>query len=156
MNIISLNKINNILLKKIIILFWAVWWLIALWTDVTGGLAYIHLIHASWASPNNYVALVESLKMYQVPSWLPPLFFICILGGSLLSTLAFCWAIIALRKNKSIWIKRAAIAFIISLTYWLTFFLADQAVMKFDIEENHMVQGGFQLLSFLALYLLPD
>ena len=29
-------------------------------------------------------------------------------------------------------------------------------VMKFDLEENHMVQGGFELLTFSSLYLLPE
>ena len=28
--------------------------------------------------------------------------------------------------------------------------------MNFQLEQNHMVQGGFQLLTFLALHLLPD
>lgn len=156
MKMIFLPDLHNMAFKKIIILFWALWWFIALWTDVSGGLVHMHLIHVTWASDNNYVSLADSLKMYQLPVWVPPLFFIGIVVWSLLSTLAFCWASMALRKNKSLWIKRAEIAFIISLTYWLAFFLADQAVMKFDVEENHMVQGGFQLLSFLALYLLPD
>lgn len=114
------------------------------------------MLNANWAPDTNYPFLVDSLKMYNVSSFLPALFFIGILAWSLLSTLSFCWASIGLLKTPSIWMHRAKIAFIISLTYWLAFFLADQAVMKFDLEENHMVQGGFQLLTFLALYLLPE
>jgi hypothetical protein len=142
--------------KKIIILFWALWWLIALWTDIVGGLAHIGILTASWAPDTNYPFLVESLKMYHVPEWLPAVFFIGILLWSCLSTLLFCWASLGLHKDKHIWMKRAEIAFIVSICYWLAFFLADQVVMKFDLEQNHMVQGGFQLLCFLALYLLPE
>ncbi|MEP3278328.1 MAG: hypothetical protein ABJN26_00090 [Stappiaceae bacterium] len=47
-------------------------------------------------------------------------------------------------------------AFIISLGLWFAFFLADQIFLKFDLEQNHMVQGGFQLLCFFALYVLTD
>lgn len=148
-------QINNLLFKKILIVFWAIWWLIALWTDITGGMAHLGLLKASWAPDTNYPFLAASLAMYHVPNWLIATLFFAILVGSLVSTLAFFWACLSLNKDITIWMRRAEIAFIISITFWLAFFLADQLVLKFDLEENHMVQGGFQLLSFLALYLLP-
>jgi hypothetical protein len=147
---------NNVLFKKIIILFWTLWWLIALWTDIVGSLAHLGLLQATWAPDTNYPFLKSSLAMYHAPEWLVATFFVGILLWSLLSTLAFCWASFGLGQGNVVWMRRARAAFIISLTYWLAFFLADQMVMKFDLEENHMVQGGFQLLTFLALYLLPD
>jgi len=149
-----ISKINNELFKKIIILFWTIWWLIALWTDIVGALAHVGLIHASWAPDTNYPFLASSLEMYHPPAWLIAFFFMGILLWSFLSTIAFCWASIGLRQNKSVWLPRAQVAFIISLSYWLAFFLADQAIMNFDLEQNHMVQGGFQLLSYLAIYIL--
>jgi hypothetical protein len=147
--------INNDNFKKTIILFWTAWWLIALWTDAVGVLAHVGWLSASWAPDLNYPFLADSLKIYHVPDWLTASLFVGILAWSLVSTLVFCWASMAVVANKKIWMYRAKIAFIISLTYWLAFFLSDQLVMKFDLEENHMVQGGFQLLSYLALYLLP-
>lgn len=150
------NSIDNIVFKKIIILFWALWWAIAFWTDLVGGLVHIGILHASWAPDTNYPFLVESLKMYPLPTWIPPFLFLIIILWSLLSAALFMWASIGLRQASSIWKARAQRAFIISLTYWLAFFVADQLVMKFDVEQNHMVQGGFQLLTFLALYLLPN
>lgn len=148
-------QINNLLFKKILIVFWAAWWLIALWTDIVGGLAHLGFLKATWAPDTNYPFLATSLAMYHAPNWLIATLFFNILLGSLVSTLAFIWACFALNKDITIWIRRAEIAFIISITFWLAFFLADQLVLKFDLEENHMVQGGFQLLSFFALYLLP-
>ncbi len=153
----SLDTINHELFKKIIVIFWAIWWLIAWWTDVVGGLAHLGIIHASWAPDTNYPPLVSSLQMYSVPNWVPAIFFMAILVWSTLATVAFIWASAGIFKHRSkVWMRRAKIAFIVSLTFWLAFFLADQLVMKFDFEENHMVQGGFQLLTFLALYLLPN
>jgi len=142
--------------KKIIILFWTFWWLIALWTDVIGAFAHLGMLKASWAPDTNFPFLVSSLGMYPLPAWIPPVFFIGIILWSLISTIAFCWASLGLYQEKSRWMRRAEIAFIISLAYWLAFFLADQFVMKFDLEENHMVQGGFQLLTFLSLYILSE
>lgn len=146
---------NTQIFKKIIIIFWFLWWLIALWTDVTGGLAHLGLLKASWAPDGNYPFLKESLKMYSLPDWIPVFLFISIILCSLISTGLFFRVCLSLRHDKSLWMKRADTAFIFSLTFWLAFFLADQCVMKFDLEENHMVQGGFQLLTYLALYCLP-
>lgn len=149
-------QIDNIFFKKLIVLFWTLWWLIALWTDIIGTFAHLNLVHATWAPDTNYPFLVTTLKMYTTQSWISALAFIGILLWSTASTVAFLWAAMSLRRGQKIWLSRARIAFIISLTYWLAFFLADQLVMKFDLEENHMVQGGFELLTFLSLYLLPD
>lgn len=148
-------KINNTFFKKALILFWTLWWLIALWTDITGGLAHFGVLNESWTPDTNYPFLASALKLYHAPDWLVTTLFIGILIGSLVSTLAFCHASLNLTKHETIWLNHAKVAFIISLIFWLTFFTADQIVLKFDLEENHMVQGGFELLSFFALYILP-
>lgn len=148
--------INNELFKKIIVVFWTIWWLIALWTDAVGALAHLKLLTANWAPDVNYPFLVNSLKMYGVSSWVPALLFSFILLWTFISAGLFCWTSLGLRYEQKIWMPRAELAFIVSLTYWLAFFIADQLVMKFDLEQNHMVQGGFQLLTFLSLYLLPE
>ena len=142
--------------KKLIILFWAVWWLTALWTDVMGILAHYGLLQKSWAPDTNFTFLVDSLKMYNVADWVPQLAFAGIIGWSFLSALAFFWAVINLGKEEERWMRRADLAFIISLGFWLAFFIGDQLVMKYDLEQNHMVQAGFQLLTYLTLYLIPS
>ena len=149
------KQLSNTQFKKIIIIFWTLWWLIALWTDIVGAFAHLGMLNATWAPDTNYPFLKESLKMYNAPEWLVALLFTGIILWSLISTIAFCWASASLTQNADIWMQRARVAFIISLSYWMAFFLADQIVMKFDLEQNHMVQGGFQFLTFLALYLFP-
>ncbi len=142
--------------KKCLIVFWALWWLIALWTDVVGGLAHLNWLKASWAPDVNYLFLVESLKMYSLPEWVPGFLYLGIVLWSCVASLLFGWASLSLNNTTEVWMNRAKIAFMVSLCYWLVFFLADQLVMKFDLEQNHMVQGGFQLLTFLSLYVLPN
>ncbi len=148
--------IDNDVFKKLIILFWAFWWFTTLWTDVVGLLTHFNILHSSWAPDHNYPHLVDSLKMYQVQDWIPLVLIIGIILWTLLATLAFIWASSGLTKTQEVWMHRAEIAFIISLSYWLAFFLADQLVNKYELEQNHMVQGGFQLLTYFALYLLPN
>ncbi len=142
--------------KKSMIIFWFVWWAITFWTDIAGGLAHMGYLNASFTPDTNYPFLVASLAMYHPPAWLPVVFYIAIILGSFICTALFARGVLALRQNQFIWIKHAKTAFIFSLWFWLAFFIADQLVMKFDLEENHMVQGGFELLCFLALYILPE
>lgn len=142
-------------LKKIIIIYWTFWWLIALWTDLVGGLAHYGLLMKSWAPDTNLPFLIDALKMYPLPSLAPFLLFICILFGSFLATASFLWVSLSLHHDEAIWMRRADVAFLISLSFWLAFFLADQIIMNYDLEANHMIQGGFQWLTYLVLYLLP-
>lgn len=142
--------------KKIIIIFWSLWLLIALWTDIVGGLAHLHILNATWAPNTNYPFLVKSLAMYSVPEWVPAVSFIGIIIWLLLCTILFIRASCALTKPLSIWLPKAEMAFIVSLSFWFALYLADQLVMQFDLEENHMVQGGLMFLTFLSLYILPD
>lgn len=149
-------KINhNNILKMIIVIFWAVWWCIAFWTDLIGGLAHLGIVHANWAPDTNYPFLVSSLKMYPITNSIPPVLFLGIIIWLFISFISFAWACLGFTKDRSVWIARSNTAFIISLSLWFSFFIADQIVMKFDLEENHMVQGGFQLLTFLVFHLLP-
>ena len=142
--------------KKSIVLFWTLWWLIALWTDVVGALAHQGLLLKSWAPDANYPHLLQSLKMYPYAEILAPVFYGAIILGCFISSAFFCRASFSLTKPPSIWLKRADLAFITSLCLWFAFCIADQMVMKFDLEENHMVQAGFEFLSYLSLYLLPN
>lgn len=146
---------NTSFFKKIIIFFWGLWWLIAFWTDLVGWLAHMGWLNASWAPDMNYPFLKKSLEMYSLHDLIPPFLFFGITLGSLISASLFFWTGFAFKQEKSIWMKRADKAFIFSLIFWFVFFLADQCIMKFDLEANHMIQGGFQLLTYFAMYLLP-
>ena len=142
--------------KRLLVLFWALWWLLAFLTDFLGGLKEVGAIAAAWLPATNYPLLVKSLAGYGPPGWLPPLLFVGIISWSLIATLLLALAACTPRKPADRWQRRVNNAFIVSLSLWLAFFLADQIVFNFPLEENHMVQGGFQLLSFMAILLLPD
>lgn len=142
--------------KRLLVWFWALWWFLAFLTDFIGGLKEIGLVAATWLPYSNYPDLVSSLAPYGVPAWLPAILFVGILAWSLLSTVLLVLAATTPLQPEARWRRRVDAAFIVSLGLWLAFFIADQVVMKFGLEENHMVQGGLQLLCFLAIRLLPD
>ena len=94
--------------------------------------------------------------MYHVSPVLPAFLYLGILTWVSVILIMFLWASLGINKDQKIWQARANIAFITSLVLWFAFMIADQIIMRYDIEQIHMMQGGFQFLSFLALYLLPD
>lgn len=145
-----------LLFKKIMVIFWLLWWAIAFWTDVIGLMAHYNLLHQTWAPDLNYPFLAQSLTMYHVPSYFPLIAYIGIMLWSGLATLAFIRAGVAIFQKSDQWKNYANTAFIISLCLWLAFFIADQLIMKFDLEANHMAQACFELLCYLAMYVIPD
>ncbi|MFN7096843.1 MAG: hypothetical protein ACK4PR_04730 [Gammaproteobacteria bacterium] len=150
------EKLEPIHFKKLLVISWMLWWVIAFLTDVFGGLKHIGLLNYGWAFDGNYPFLQQSLAMYHVPNWMCAFLFIGIILWSLLSAKMFIYACCSLNQPDNVWKRRASWAFIISLLFWFAFFLGDQITMKFDLEENHMVQAGMEFLSYLSLFLLPD
>jgi hypothetical protein len=148
-------RFNILTLKKCIVLFWALWWSIALLTDIFSGLKQLNLYSASWILNNNYPFLVQSLQQYSAPGWLPALLFMLIIIWCFISASAF-WIAACTSKDNPQWTSRVNAAFVISLLLWLAFFIGDQIIRDYVVEQNHMVQGGFQLLTFIALYCLPN
>lgn len=143
--------------KKIIVVYWMLWWGIALITDVIGALVQFWLVKLNaeiWDT--NYPYLQTSLSIITDIRWLPPLLYAGIIVWMLLITLLFINAVAAIHKPRIVWFPRATKAFILSLGLWLVLTLADQLLLKFKLEENHMIQAAFELLTFLSLYLLPD
>ena len=151
-----MNMRSMFFFKRTIVVFWALWWILAFLTDFLGGLYLLNVFTAPWLPHSNYPSLVESLLQYDAPTWLPGLFFVGIIGWSFLSAGAFTVAALTSRQPSPRWCARVNVAFIVSLGLWFAFFISDQVIMNFDLEQNHMVQGGFQLLTFMAIHLLPD
>lgn len=136
--------------KKLLIIFWGVWWLSALWTDVVGGLAYLNWLHADWAPSKNYPFLVESLQMYHLNHLVPALFFLGIIAWMSLICALYIVAIALMWIKKPFW-QVTHLAFAVSLGLWMAFFVADQLIMNYDLEANHMIQAGFQLICWIFL-----
>lgn len=146
----------RVLFKQSLVVFWGLWWAIAFLTDFVGGLEMLGLTSTPWFDGQNYPFLKQTLAPFGATAAIDIALFVGIILWALVSTLLFSFAIVTPYSRKELWLKRVDYAFVVSLGLWLAFFLADQVVMKFDLEQNHMVQGGFQLLCYLSIHLLPD
>lgn len=148
--------IDNLFFKKCLVIFWCAFWCVTFLTDFGGALTLLGWVHKSWLFADNYTNLVDALKIYSPVHAIVVALFVGILLWSLLSTSLFIRATASLCQPKTVWFPKAQLAFIVTMLFWLSFFVADTIVYKFGLLENHMVQGGFELLCYLALYALPD
>ncbi|WP_170328581.1 hypothetical protein [Ruegeria arenilitoris] len=146
----------RVFFKQSLVIFWFLWWAIAFLTDFVGGLELLGMTSTPWFDGHNYPFLVKTLEQFGSTTAINVTLFIGIILWALLSAVMFLLAAMTPYARKDVWLKRVDMAFVVSMGLWLAFFLADQTVMKFDLEENHMVQGGFQLLCYLTIHLLPD
>jgi len=147
--------INNQFFKKVIIIFWSIWWLTIIWTDSVSVLSHLGYLTSPWAI-DRYSSFVEILNIYSLPFWVDALLYLSIILWSILLTILFFFTALNLRKETFVWMKYAKISFILSMILWFMLILADQIIMKYDIENLHMIQGGFQLICFLSLYILSE
>ena len=146
----------RIFFKQGLVGFWFLWWAFAFLTDFIGGLELLGVTSTNWFDGHNYPFLEKTLEPFGATSSVDVALFVGIILWALLSAGLFLIALLTPYAQKDLWMKRADLAYIVSLGLWLAFFLATQVVMNFDLEENLMVQGGFQLLCYLTIYILPD
>ena len=92
--------------KRIIVVFWALWWMLAFLTDFLGGLYLLNVFTEPWVPHSNYPAVVTSLVQYDAPNWLPAVFFVGIIAWSLLSALAFIVAALTPAQPSQRWRER--------------------------------------------------
>jgi len=151
-----LKILTGFFFKRILLWFWALWWAVAFVTDLTGGLNQLGITDITWANTGNYPFLYSSLMKFFPLPWLPAFFYVVIIGALLLATLLFFRAAFTSRLNKEAWLQNLHAAFIFTLIIWLGFLLGDQVIMNFVEEENHAAQAGFELLTYFAIFLLPD
>lgn len=133
------------------VLFWTIWWIIALITDLVSVFAFFNYLPPTFTHSSSYNDVISTIELYHLPSCLAPILFFAIQLWLIIICIFFIHASLNLRKAKTIWVSHAEKAFIISLCLWLTFFLADQIFLKFSLEENHMAQATFQFISYLFL-----
>jgi len=144
------------LFKRLIVVTWALWWVIAFFTDFLGTMQDLGWFDLVWLQTGNYPAIVQAIGPFGAPSWLSVGLFAGVILWSFLSALFLSIAAFAPTRPRDRWMAWVNAGFIISLAEWFAFLIADQIVQEYDLEGNHMEQAGVQLLCFIALHLLPD
>ncbi len=142
--------------KLVLLSFWSLWHSIVLLTNFFEGLKQLRILPAGWTfASKNYDAIVQATQKYHPSPWIPRVLFSGVLLWQLVILVGFAWALVA--SLRSGWMDSAHvnIAFGLSLSLLAAFIVADELCTEYDTEHGHILFFIAQLVTVIALAVLP-
>jgi hypothetical protein len=137
-------------LKSGVLLFWAAWFTIVVLTNVFDILKASGGVPARWTfASGNWELMVKVTGVHGTPVAVVALLFLGVMAWEALAAILFWRAWAAGGRG-------GVAAFTVSLALWAVFSLADEIFVAYTLGPVHLRLFGLQLLSLLALRLLPE
>ena len=144
-------------LKLALLFFWAAWFSIVFLTNLFGGLKAVRILPQSWKfSSRNYEAVQKAVAAYRAPSWLPGLLFTGVIVWQLSAAALYAWAFASSLNTGTLAGGLVNAAFALGLGLWAAFMIADEITLKYEYERSHELLFIAQLVTLVALYVLPQ
>ena len=145
-----------ILLKRLLLLFWAVWLSVVFLTNLADAGKGLGLVDESWAfASGNWKLIQETTARYGTPAAVNVLLFAGVILWEAVAAVLFC-------RAAWIWRGRASAptvvyrAFTASLLLWGAFLVADEILIAYPLESTHLRLFVAQLVTLLGIDLLPE
>lgn len=137
-------------LKSGVLLFWAAWCTLVVLTDVFDALKAGRVVPAGWTfASGNWELMLKVTAVHGTPVVIVGVLFLGAIAWQVVATVLF-WRAWGARGRGSL------AAFTVALALSAAFVLADEIFIAHSIEAVHIRLFSLQLLSVLALRLLPD
>lgn len=148
--------IHVILLKRLLLLFWAVWLGVVFLSNLADAGKGLGLLGESWAfASGNLKAIRETTARYGTPDLLNGIMFAGVILWEGVAALLFWWAAWTFRGKVS-GRKDVYLAFSASLLLWAAFLVADEVFIAYPLEGTHLRLFVAHLVTLLAIELLPE
>lgn len=142
------------LLKRSLLLFWAVWFTIVFLTNAFDAAKAAGLLDESWMlASGNYGFITATTARYHTPAWMNAVMFAGVILWEGLAALLF-WRASFKRLGEPGRSARVA-AFTVSLMLWAAFMIADEIFIAYQVEAAHVRLFVAQLATLLAVECLP-
>jgi hypothetical protein len=144
-----------VVLKRCLLLFWAVWLTIVLGSNAADAAKAAGLLDEGWAfASGNYRFVSETTARYGTPGWMNAGMFAGVIAWEGLAAGLFWWAGWKFRSAAG----RSACyaAFTTSLLLWGGFMIADEVCIAYAVEGTHLRLFIAQLVTLLTVELLPE
>jgi Predicted small integral membrane protein (DUF2165) len=150
----AVNYVN--LLKRSILLFWAVWLSVVFLSNLSDAGKGLGLLGDSWAfASGNLKFIKETTARYGTPDLVNALLFVSVILWEGVAALLFWWAVWTLRGKKS-GRKILYCAFTTSLLLWGAFSIADEVLIAYPLESTHLRLFIAYLVTLMTIELLPE
>lgn len=149
------------LLKRCLLLYWAVWLSLVVATNVTDGLKALGVLPVSLPfASGNYETMLAVVAPFALPAAVAGWLFAGVVVWESVSMLLFWWAGLTFQGVKAIERRgRLVAAFTVGTGLWATFQIACEALpsaLAYQIEGTHRGLFTAQLATLLVIVLLPD
>jgi hypothetical protein len=145
-----------ILLKRLLLLFWALWLTVVFLTNLANAGQALGLLDSSWAvASGNWKLILETTVRYKTPPTLNAILFAGVIFWEGLAAVLFWQAGVSFRDKES---ARKAVyrAFMTSLLLWSAFLIADEVLIAYPLESTHLRLFVAHFVTLLAVELLPE
>ncbi|HTU93159.1 MAG TPA: hypothetical protein VMF69_23975 [Gemmataceae bacterium] len=145
-----------ILLKRLLLLFWAVWLSVVFFSNLADAGKGLGLLGESWAfASGNWKLIQETTARYKFPPAVNAILFACVILWEGAAAVLFWRAGWSFRGRSSAG-KAVYWAFTISLLLWGAFLIADEIFLVYPLESTHLRLFVAHLATLLAVELLPE
>ena len=137
-------------LKSGVLMFWAAWFTLVVLTNLFDALKAGRVLPAGWTfASGNWELMLKVTAVHATP--------VAIVGVLFLGVIAWeAGAAVLFWRAWAAGGRGGLAAFTVGLGLWAAFVLADEIFLAYSIEATHLRLFAVQLLSVLALRLLPD
>jgi hypothetical protein len=137
-------------LKSGVLLFWAAWFTLVALTNVLDALKAGGVLPDGWSfASGNWQLMLKVTALHATPVAVVGVMFLGVIAWEALAAVLFWRAWAAGGRG-------GVVAFTVALALSAAFALADEIFIAYTLEAGHLRLLGLQLLSVLALRLLPD
>ena len=144
-------------LKRGLLLFWAAWLTIVVTANSFDALRALDVLSDGWRfASGNWAFLVETTRVYDTPRWVQAILYAGVIAWEGLGALLL-WRAVAASMGAGFADRRPAdAAFVVTLALWAAFAIVDEVFLAYDVEATHLRLFVAQLVTLLAIHLLPD
>jgi len=145
-----------ILLKRSLLVFWAVWLTVVFLTNLFDAGKALGLLPDSWAfASGNYRFVEMTTGRYDTPGWVNKLLFLGVVCWEGTAAVLF-WPACATFRGRGQGASMRYVAFTVGLALWAAFAVVDEIFIAYAVEAAHVRLFTAQLTTLLAVELLPE
>lgn len=151
------KRVNHIMiLKRLLLLFWAIWLTVVLLSNLADAGQALGVVGPSWMfASGNFKAIKVTTVRYGIADLWNTFLFAGVIFWEAIAVVLFWRALFSYQGKKS---GRSALylAFTTTLSLWAAFLIVDEIFIAYPMEAAHFRLFCSQLLTLLAIELLPD
>jgi hypothetical protein len=152
--VLTMNHV--VLLKRLLLFFWAVWLSVVFLSNLADAAKGLDLLGESWTfASGNGKLIQETTSRYRIPVAVSAVLFTAVIFWEGIAAVLF-WRAGWSFQGRNASGKPVYLAFTISLLLWGAFLVADEVFIAYRLGSTHLLLFVAHLATLLAIDLLPE